>query len=86
MQMKPVHVIGIVVGALAGLILATLFRPSIPMLGQPPIGTSFSALTATGEDFGFREQFSQMLFLYVVLGGIAGAVGAFLVGRAKERT
>lgn len=73
------YTIGAVVGLVVGIIAGILFRPALPILGQPPVNDALAALFgAGGEDFGYGGQFRLALFLFV-LGGVALGLGAAYV-------
>jgi len=84
--MKLYHLAGATTGALVGLILATVFRPSIPLLGQLPIIDAFSTIGSDDSlDAMYGAAFAQTLAIGVALGVLAGLMLAiFAKGKRGE--
>lgn len=72
--MKGEQRIGVLAGAFVGFIVSLLMRPSIPFVGQPPIGASLGALLNSRSpiDREYASEFMPIILLCIVGGMVVG--------------
>jgi hypothetical protein len=85
MRLNTVVIFGMIGGGL-GALVGLLMRPSLPLVGQPPLGEAIGALfRPRGElDTMYSSSFSSQLFLFSAIGLIIGAGAWFLLGVTRN--